>query len=271
MTLRWCGRALVTLLVVSSGLVAAQEQARPGLPIPPLGPGPFVFETAEQPRIRVTVVARGLSHPWALAFLPDGRILVTERPGRLRIVSNGVLEPTPVPGVPAVRAAGLGGLEDIALHPQFRDNHLVYLTYVKPVDTDRGTPALARARFENGALVDVTDLLVTDPGPVGSSAVNSRVAFGRDGMVYLSAGGNIGNLAQEPSSLRGKVLRLRDDGSVPEDNPFVGRAGYRPEIYSVGHRNTLALIVHPMTGELWNNENGPNGGDEINVSAPGRR
>jgi glucose/arabinose dehydrogenase len=248
----------------------AQEPGRAGLPVTPLGAGPYVFDTAEQHRIRVTVLTGGLSHPWALAFLPDGSLLVTERPGRLRIIKNGVLDPVPVAGVPQVRAAGLGGLEDIALHPHFAENHFLYITYIKPVNKDVGTPALARGRLQNGSLVDVKDLLVTDAGPVGSSAVNSRIAFGRDGMLYMSAGGNIGNLAQDPASLRGKILRLRDDGSVPEDNPFVHRAGYRPEIYTLGHRNTLALIVHPITGELWNNENGPNGGDEINVILPGR-
>ena len=228
------------------------------------------MDTAEQHNLRVTVMASGLVHPWAIAFLPDGRMLVTERPGRLRIISDGKLEPAPVSGVPAVRAAGLGGLEDIALDPRFAENHFVYLTYVKPVDSQRGTPALARGRFENGALVDVKDLLVTDPGPVGSSAVNSRIAFGRDGLLYMSAGGNIGTLAQDPGSLRGKILRLNADGSAPNDNPFVGRAGYRPEIFTMGHRNSLALIVHPTTGEIWNSENGPNGGDEINIIRAGR-
>ncbi len=250
--------------------VLAQEPSRPTLKVAPLGAGPYVFDTAEQHRVKVVVQATGLSHPWAMAFLPDGRILITERPGRLRIVENGVLNPEPVRGVPAVRAAGLGGLEDLALHPRFAENHFVYFTYIKPVDANRGTPVLARGRFENGALVDVKDLLVTDAGPVGSSAVNARIAFGRDGMLYMSSGGNIGNLAQDPASLRGKMLRLRDDGTAPEDNPFVGRAGYRPEIFTLGHRNTLALVVHPVTGELWNNENGPNGGDEINVIRPGR-
>lgn len=250
--------------------VFAQESRRPTMKVPPLGAGPYVFDTAEQHGVRVVVQATGLSHPWAIAFLPDGSMLVTERPGRLRLLRNGVLDPTPVSGVPAVRAAGLGGLEDIALHPRFAENHLVYLTYIKPVDAQRGTPALARGRFENGALVDVEDLLVTDPGPVGTSAVNARIAFGRDGMLYMSSGGNIGNVAQEPGSLRGKMLRLRDDGTVPDDNPFVGQAGYRPEIFTLGHRNTLALVVHPITGDLWNNENGPNGGDEINVIIRGR-
>ncbi|MEQ1909647.1 MAG: PQQ-dependent sugar dehydrogenase [Vicinamibacterales bacterium] len=270
MTVRLFACSTACVLLGLSGLGAAQEQARPGLTASALRPEPYVFDTAEQHRIRVSVLTRGLSHPWALAFLPDGSMLVTERPGRLRIIRNGVLDPTPVGGVPSVRAAGLGGLEDIALHPRFSENHLVYLTYIKPVDKDRGTPALARARFENGSLVDVKDIVVTDPGPVGSSAVNSRIAFGRDGMLYMSTGGNIGNMAQDPASLRGKILRLRDDGSVPEDNPFVGRPGHRPEVFTLGHRNSLALIVHPVTGELWNNENGPNGGDEINIIRSGR-
>lgn len=270
MAVRFRVGSVACVLLGLSATVAAQEPARPGLSVTTLRTEPYVFDTAEQHRIRVTVLTRGLSHPWALAFLPDGTMLVTERPGRLRIIKDGVLDPTPVSGVPAVRAAGLGGLEDIALHPRFAENHFVYLTYIKPVDKDRGTPALARGRFENGSLVDVKDILVTDPGPVGSSAVNSRIVFGRDGMLYMSAGGNIGNMAQDPMSLRGKILRLRDDGSVPDDNPFVGRPGHRPEIFTLGHRNTLALIVHPTTGELWNNENGPNGGDEINIIKSGR-
>jgi glucose/arabinose dehydrogenase len=263
------GVACVAVGLTVSG-VAQEGGRRPGLPVPPLGAGPYVFDTAEQPRLQVTVLTRELSHPWAIAFLLDGSMLVTERPGRLRIFKNGVLDPKPVRGVPEVRSAGLGGLEDVALHPRFAENRLVYLTYIKPVNKDVGTPAVARGRFENGALVDVKDILVTDPGPPGSSAVNTRIAFGRDGMLYMSTGGNIANMAQDPASLRGKVLRLRDDGSVPDDNPFVGRAGYRPEIYTLGHRNSLALIVHPTTGDIWNNENGPNGGDEINVILPGK-
>lgn len=271
MSVRTAVSYVAALIVAYSGLTAtAQEPARPSLAVPALAAGPYVFDTAEQHRLQVTVVARGLEHPWALVFLPNGDMLVTERPGRLRIIRNGALDPTPVSGVPQVRAAGLGGLEDIALHPRFAENHLLYFTYIKPVDAQRGTPALARARFENNALSDVKDLIVTDPGPVGSSAVNSRIAFGRDGMLYMSTGGNIGTMAQDPASLRGKVLRVRDDGSVPDDNPFAGRQGYRPEIFTLGHRNTLALIEHPVTGELWNNENGPNGGDEINVIKAGR-
>jgi glucose/arabinose dehydrogenase len=250
-------------------LTHAQQQPRIGVPVPPLGAGPWVFDTAEQHKIRVSVVTRGLSHPWAIAFLPDGGMLITERPGRLRIVRNGVLDPRAIAGVPQVRTDGNGGLMDVALHPRFSDNRFVYLTYTKPVGNGNGAPALARGRLEAGALADVRDLVVTDAYE-GNSGLNGRVVFGRDGMVYMSTGGNIRNVAQEPTSLRGKILRLHDDGSVPRDNPFASRKGYRPEIYTLGHRNTLGLIVHPETGVLWNNENGPNGGDEINIILPGR-
>lgn len=253
------------------GLLAAgraEGQSTIGVPVPPLGAGPWVLDTAEQHGIRVSVVARGLSHPWAIAFLPDEGMLITERPGRLRVVRGGVLDPHPISGVPEVRTDGNGGLMDVALHPGFADNGLVYLTYTKPVGNGWGAPALARGRLEGGALVDVRDLVVTDAFE-GNSGLNGRVAFGPDGKVYMSTGGRVGTAAQDPMSLRGKVLRINDDGTVPEDNPFAGREGHRPEIYTLGHRNTLGLIQHPETGELWQHENGPNGGDEINVLSPG--
>jgi aldose sugar dehydrogenase len=259
----------IALIFLGFITVGRAQQPEIGVPVPPLGAGPFVFDTAEQHKVRVTVVTKGLSHPWAIAFLPDGNMLVTERPGRIRVIRNGVLDPTPIAGVPRVRTDGNGGLMDVALHPQFATNRLVYFTYTKPVENGKGTPSLARGRLEGEALTDVTDLLVPEAYE-GNSGLNGRVVFGRDGMVYMSTGGNIGKVAQEPSSLRGKILRLREDGSVPPDNPFAGRAGYRPEIFTLGHRNTLALIVHPQTGALWNNENGPNGGDEINIILPGR-
>src|SRR5499426_2364500 len=261
-------RCLVLMLLGTVAVPRAQQPAI-GVPVPSLGAGPFVFDTAEQHKIRVTVVTKGLSHPWAIAFLPDGGMLVTERPGRLRLIRNGTLDPTPIAGVPRVRTDGNGGLMDVALHPQFATNHLVYLTYTKPVENGKGTPSLARGRLEGGALTDVKDLLVPEAYE-GNSGLNGRVVFGRDGMLYMSTGGNIAKVAQDPASLRGKILRLRDDGSVLPDNPFSGRAGYRPEIFTLGHRNTLALIVHPETGAIWQNENGPNGGDEINIILPGR-
>jgi aldose sugar dehydrogenase len=259
----------IALIFLGFVTVGRAQQPEVGAPVPPLDAGPFVFDTAEQHKIRVTVVTKGLSHPWAIAFLPDGNMLVTERPGRIRIIRNGVLDSTPIAGVPRVRTDGNGGLMDVALHPEFATNRLVYFTYTKPVENGKGTPSLARGRLEGGSLTDVKDLLVPEAYE-GNSGLNGRVVFGPDGMVYMSTGGNIGKIAQEPSSLRGKILRLRDDGSVPPDNPFAGRTGYRPEIFTLGHRNTLALIVHPQTGALWNNENGPNGGDEINIILPGR-
>jgi len=269
--------ARLTPFILAGTLIAGHAQQAQlvqqgpviGLPVPPLGSGPFEFQAAEQQKIRVSVVVRGLSHPWSVVFLPDGSLLLTERPGRIRAVRNGQLDQTPIAGVPRVRTDGNGGLMDIALHPRFAENRLVYFTYTKPVENGRGTPTLARGKLDGGALTDVRDLIVPEAYE-GNSGLNGRVVFGRDGMVYMSTGGNIAKVAQDPASLRGKILRLRDDGTAPPDNPFVKRAGFRPEIYSLGHRNTLGLIVHPVTGEIWNNENGPNGGDELNIILPGR-
>ena len=259
---------LAALLLLAIPVLGDAQQQPIGLPVPALGEGPWIFDTAEQHKIRVSVVARGLSHPWAIAWLPDGDMLVTERDGRLRVIRDGRLEPNAIGGVPEVRTDGNGGLMDVAVHPDFASNGLVYLTYTKPVGNGRGTPALARGRLVDGALTEVRDLVVPEAFD-GNSGLNGRVAFGRDGKVYMSTGGRVEDAAQDPASLRGKVLRLNDDGSVPEDNPFVGRSGHRAEIYTLGHRNTLGLIQHPFTGEIWQHENGPNGGDEINVLRPG--
>ena len=254
----------------------AQEEDPIGVPVPPLGDGPWVIDTAEQHKIRVSVVVRGLSHPWSIAFLPDGGMLVVERDGWLRLVRDDKLDPYPIVGVPAVRTDGNGGLMDVALHPEFADNGLVYLTYAKRHEDGRGSPALARGRLEGHTLHDVEDLVVTPPY-YGNSGLNGRVAFGGDGKVYMSTGGRIlspeGVLLdapQDPMVLRGKVLRLNDDGSVPDDNPFVDEPGHRPEIFTIGHRNTLGLILNPVTGRIWQHENGPNGGDELNELLPGR-
>ncbi len=264
------------LLLCLFTVVHAQEEQPIGVPVPPLGDGPWVLDTAEQHQIRVSVVTRGLEHPWAIAFLPDGGMLITERPGRLRLVRDGVLDPQPISGVPDVRTDGNGGLMDVAIHPEFAENGLVYLTYTKRANDGRGSPTLARGRLEGHALHDVADLVVTQPFH-GNSGLNGRVAFGRDGKIYMSTGGRILspdgellNAPQDPASLRGKVLRLNDDGSVPDDNPFVNEPGYRPEIYTIGHRNTLGLMLHAETGNIWQHENGPNGGDELNVLLPGR-
>jgi len=237
-----------------------------GIVVAPLGAGPFLYHTAEGQDIRVVVHTRGLSHPWSLTWLPSGEMLVTERGGQLRIVRNGVLDPQPIAGVPMVRAAGLSGLFDVVLHPQFATNRFVYLSYNKPVTEQQQGLGVARGVWNGRALTDVRDIFVT----TDANSV-SRLAFGRDGKLYVSLFGNAGDGsgAQNPMSHAGKVLRLNDDGSVPSDNPFVGKAGYKPEIYTLGHRSTLGLAVHPGTGAVWENENGPNGGDEINVLKPG--
>jgi len=234
-----------------------------------------VIDTGVQRKIQLTVT-KGLVQPWSLAFLPDGAILITERPGRLRIVRNGVLDPMPIAGVPQVQASGLAGLMDLALHPRFADNKLIYFTYHKPcaapaVAFGGACPpviTLARGRWDGSALAEVKDIF---SAAAGTNA--SRIVFGKDAMIYMTVGvGDPPNaaLAQDPNSLFGKVLRLRDDGTVPPDNPFTGRSGYRPEIFTMGHRNALGLALNPVTGEIWECEDGPNGGDEINVLQAGK-
>jgi glucose/arabinose dehydrogenase len=234
---------------------------------------PLVFET-DALRIRVVPIARGLSNPWSLAFLPDGGILVTERPGRLRIIRNGVLDPEPIGGVPQVYAEGLQGLMDLALHPKFSENKLIYFTYTKAGEKGLCATALARGRLEDRTLADVSDIFVSAPWAT-PTAIGSRIIFGPDGTLFMTVGGAVtatttGQRAQDPNDHAGKVLRLREDGSVPPDNPFVSRSGYKPEIYSLGHRNQLGLAIHPQTGAVWESENGPQGGDEVNVILPGR-
>jgi glucose/arabinose dehydrogenase len=273
------------VLTSSSGAPAAQQQPPPrpapgtfsgnrgiGVPVPRLADGPWVFDTAEQHKIRVSVVARGLANPWSLAFLPDGAILVTERPGRLRVIRDGVLDPQPVAGVPEARAQRLGGMMDLALHPRFSENGFVYITYSKGGEKGLIATALARGRWDGTRLVDTRDLFVATPWWDGNGGAASRLAFGRDNMVYMTTGSSVPNMkdGQEPGHHKGKVLRLRDDGTAPPDNPFAGKPGYQPEIYSLGHRNQLGLAIHPETGAVWANEQGPNGGDEINIILPGR-
>lgn len=258
--------ATATALALALAVVGAQRP-RSSPPLPPL---PQTFFTAEQP-IRVVPVATGLSHPWSLTFLPDGAILVTERAGRLRIVRHGTLDPQPVAGVPAVRAAVLGGLLDVALHPRFADNRLLYLSYTKPREDGLTTTALARARFDGAALHDVQEIFTANTWSTSATNYGGRIAFDASGLLYLSIGERQEQeRAQDGNDHGGKVLRLRDDGSVPPDNPFLGKAGYQPEIYSLGHRSPQGLAFHPGTGALWENEHGPLGGDEINIILPGR-
>jgi len=274
---RWRAFGVRVAVVAVAGLVLAGvtgAAAQPvGLPPLPLPDGPRVFDSAEQSQFRLVVVTSGLSHPWGMAFLPDGGVLVTERAGQLRVIRGGVLDPQPISGVPGVHARGLAGLMDVAIHPRFSENQLVYLTYSKPGD-DGVRVALARGRLTDSSLTDVDDLFVSDLVGGGGTAA-SRVVFRLDGTLLVTVGGAFGSSgggrrAQDPSNTIGKLLRLNDDGSVPEDNPFVGRRGYRPEIYSLGHRNQLGLTIHPETGAIWAHENGPQGGDEVNLIRPGR-
>jgi glucose/arabinose dehydrogenase len=211
-------------------------------------------------------------NPWSLAFLPNGDMLVTEKPGRLRLVrGNGTLEPAPIAGTPQVLAMGQGGLLDVALHPRFAENRFVYLTYSKAVDGGNNTTALARGRLDGTTLTDVKDIFVADAVSNATLHFGSRLAFGRDGLLYMTVGErNDRNRAQDTNNHAGKVLRLRDDGTVPPDNPFVGQAGFKPEIYSYGHRNLQGLAVHPETGQVWQTEHGPQGGDELNLIQPGK-
>jgi glucose/arabinose dehydrogenase len=239
---------------------------------PELGPGPFEIESAvrEHRELTVEVVASGLQQPWSLAFLPNGDMLVTERAGRVRLIRDGQLDPEPIAGVPAVQTGGLQGLMDIALHPDFARNGFVYLAYHRPTGegTD-GETVLARGRWANGALVEMADIFESG----ATVTQSSRIGFGTDGMLYMSIsapGTGEGTMrAQMPDDYAGKTLRLHDDGSIPDDNPFVGRSGWLPGIFTLGHRNGHSMTLNPWTGELWMTEQGPNGGDEINILEAG--
>jgi len=260
---RYCASLAAGLVLAAAAVVGQGQAPAPAMPPRPVPAGPLMFDTAEHGQIRVTVM-KGLSHPWSLAFMPDGSMLVTERPGRLRIVRRGVLDPQPISGVPAVYTQGLGGLMDIALHPRFAETRLVYLSFTKSMGERGHTSALVRGRLDGMALVDVKELFVADAVGKGPAAGNG-MTFGRDGLLYMAVGGANDDIAQNLNSHFGKIIRLRDDGSVPPDNPFVGKPGHKPEIYSYGHRNMLGLTVHPSTGDVWENENGPLGGDEVNI------
>ena len=243
MRLRWITLALAALLALPA---AAQESLQP------------------------VVVARGLEHPWGLAHLPDGRMLVTERPGRMRIVEqDGRLGP-PLEGLPEVAAGGQGGLLDVVLHPQFAGNRLVYWSFSEAGEGGAGT-SVARGRLEGNALRDVQVIFRQQPKVGGGNHFGSRLVFARDGRLFVGLGDRFHRKddAQTLDNHMGKVVRLEADGRVPADNPFVARAGARPEIWSYGHRNIQGAALHPDTGVLWTVEHGPQGGDELNVSKAG--
>jgi aldose sugar dehydrogenase len=291
--------AAATLAVLVVPLAAQQEVpvgrggtpvAPQGMKIPPLPTAPVRYETGEGQTIRVSVYARGFQNPWSMAFVSDDTILVAERGGAIKAVRSGVVDPKPVPGAPVATGSGLSGT-DLALHPDFERNHVVYISYTKPLAAPpaaappaapppgaappaapaagrggRGaaqatTLAVARATWDGKGFTGTRDIFVGESGSSGGPIV-----FGGDGMLYVAYGGGD---TQNPKSLAGKILRLTDEGKVPPDNPFVGRADARPEIFTMGHRTFLRMAKHPLTGAIWQIENGPNGGDEVNILAPG--
>jgi glucose/arabinose dehydrogenase len=304
--------AAVAVLVMP---LAAQQEvpmrgntpvAPQGIKIPPLPDAPVRYETAEGQTIRVSVYARGFRNAWSMAFVSDDTILVAERGGAIKAVRNGVVDPEPVRGAPRAIGAGLSGT-DLALHPDFERNRLVYISYTKPLDENpaagagpgpaapapaaaapaapaapgapgapgappaaggrggrgggpRTTVAVARAVWDGKGFTDAKDIFVGEGGSGGP------IVFGGDGMLYVAHGGGD---TQSTKTLGGKILRLTDEGKVPPDNPFVGRADARPEIFTMGHRTFLRMAKHPLTGAIWQIENGPNGGDEVNILTPG--
>lgn len=237
----------------------------------------------------VTVVDSLLQHPWSLAFLPNGDMLVTERgsaradgnAGQLRIIRNGELLPDPVPGLPEIRVGGQGGLLDVVLHPDFENNQLIYLSYSKPNDDhSEGTTAVIRGRFVNDELVDREEVFEAKAWRTGRGHHGSRIAFDRDGYMFITIGDRQFNPTGELEDQRnhpsqdltnhiGTTVRLYDNGSVPNNNPFVGHESALPEIWSYGHRNQQGMAIHPETNQVWQNEHGPQGGDELNLITPG--
>ncbi len=250
-----------------------------------LGRGPWDYDT-QAGKVHVEVVARQIERPWGIAFLPDGGMLVTERPGRLRVIRDGKLDPVAIAGLPPINPAGIGGLFDVALDPDFAQNRKLYLSYAKPdpKNTDQTTLAVLSATWDGGlSLKDVKDIFVADAwygaaplparccgqGPASGSH-GGRIAFGPDGKLYVTSGDrNYGEMVQKPDNHFGKILRINSDGSVPKDNPFVGKAGWKPEIWTLGHRNPLGLTLDAQ-GRFWETEFGPRGGDELNLIEKGR-
>ena len=266
--------AAASALIALGALAQQKVPFAGGIPVAPKGltgkklpEKPVFYDTAEGQRIKVSVVTKALETPFGATFLPDGTMLVTERTAKLRVIRNGVLDPKPVTGGPVGFGTGESGLPgavhgymDVVLHPQFADNHYVYISYSKPLDEKKRVAAISRSKWDGKALTETKDIFVAEgEGP-------TRLAFDRNGFLYATISG------QDPQSLStqgGKVLRLKDDGSIPADNPFANKAGAKKEIFTYGHRNSLGLAMHPGTGEIWQNENGPNGGDEINILKPG--
>ncbi|MGE5802906.1 MAG: PQQ-dependent sugar dehydrogenase [Gemmatimonadota bacterium] len=222
-------------------------------------------------RIRAVTLTDDLDHPWGLAFLPDGRMLVTERVGRLRIVAaNGTLS-APIAGVPEVDADGQGGLLDVALAPDFAQSRTIYLSFAEPGEGGGSGTSVARARLGENRLDNVQVIFRQEPKVRGGAHFGSRLVFARDGTLFITTGDRQNRpFVQDLSKLQGKVIRIRPDGTIPPDNPFVNRAGARPEIWSYGHRNMQGAALHPETGQLWTVEHGARGGDELNAPKAGK-
>jgi glucose/arabinose dehydrogenase len=226
---------------------------------------------SQQHALRVVTLVKGLAHPWSLAFLPDGRMLVTERGGALRMVSKDFkLDATPIEGVPRVVASGQGGMFDVALHPDYSNNGWIYLAYNGPGPGGWGTE-LARAKLDGRRLTQMQVLFRLEPKSRGGVHFGGRILFDRQGYLYLTLGDR-GEMkrAQRLDDHAGSLIRLHDDGRVPADNPFVKRTGARPEKFTLGNRNMQGAVLHPQTGEVWTHEHGPQGGDEVNVMRAGR-
>jgi glucose/arabinose dehydrogenase len=249
-------------LAAALALILAQPPAR-------AGDQPLTADT-QYGKVRVVTAAEGLEHPWGMAFLPDGRALVTERPGRLRMVGTDGKLGMPLEGVPAVSVTGQGGLLDVQLDPEFAKNRWVYLSYAEPREGGNGT-AVARGKLTERGLDDVQVIFRQDVTIDGRHHFGSRLVFGRDGRLFVTLGDRNSERAraQTLDSHIGKVVRIERDGKVPADNPFVGRADAKPEIWSYGHRNVQGAALHPATGELWTHEHGPKGGDELNRDRAG--
>jgi glucose/arabinose dehydrogenase len=224
---------------------------------------------SEQHEFRLVRVVEGLEQPWSMAFLPDGRMLITEKAGRLRVVQGGKLLPEPIGGLPQVSVHGQGGLHDVVLHPQFEKNQLVYLAYAARGADGFGTE-LARGRLAGQRLENVQVLFRQSPKGSRGQHFGGRIVFDRAGYLYLTLGDR-GEMAraQRPDDHAGSVIRLHDDGRVPKDNPFAGKAGWKPEKFTLGNRNMQGAALHPQTGALWTHEHGPQGGDEVNVIRAG--
>jgi glucose/arabinose dehydrogenase len=259
---------LAALFCTATATVTAQAQNFAAAP--PLPDFPQFYQSTDY-ALRVDKLADGLANPWSIAFLPNGDLLVTERAGRLRIIRDGVLLDELVTGVPETKQTVLGGLLDVVLHPDFANNNTLYLSYAKGhEDGKRSSTALVRARFDGSALQDVQEIFVANSWSESPTNFGGRMAFGRDGKLYMTVGERQEQeRAQNGMDHGGKLVRLNDDGSVPQDNPFIGRSDMLPEIFALGLRSPQGLALHPDTGALWENEHGPLGGDEVNIMRAG--